>query len=159
MNEVKEVKECPVFNDDIKKQLIGLLPFDEDATDRYTPGPFEKVPEEFRPVFELRPLKQVERDRMSLYINKLAALENSDKQKDLSELNDKMNEIVRQCIVGFDNLYDIGAQKFIDYQADSAGGLLKSIWKKIPESVKSNLYYRINGISGLFYSESVALRS
>lgn len=160
MNEYKEPTESPLFNDEVKKQLIGLLPFDEEATDEYTPKPFEKVPEEFRPVFSLRPLKPVEKERMSLYINKLSNMEgDEDRTKELSDLNDKMNDIVRQCIMGVKNLYDLGTQKLIEYSADEKGGLSKDLWRKIPESVKTNIYYRVNGISGLFYSESVALRS
>jgi hypothetical protein len=161
MSEYKEPTECPLFNDDVKKQLIGLLPFDEDATENYTPSSFDKVPEEFQPVFVIRPLKQLERERMSLYINKLSSMEETadTKQKEIVELNDKMNDIVRQCVVGMRNLYDLGNQKLIDFEADENGGLSKSIWRRIPEAVKTNIYYRVNGISGLFYSESVALRS
>lgn len=160
MSEYKEPTESPLFTDDIKKQLIGLLPFDEESTEEYTPAAFDKIPDALRPVFCIRPMKQIERDRMSLYINKLSSMEESDsKPKDLMDLNDKMNDIVRQCIVDIKNLYDLGTQKLIDFQADEKGGLLKSLWRKIPESVKTNIYYRVNGISGLFYSESVALRS
>lgn len=160
MSEYKEPTECPIFNDEVKKQLIGLLPFDEEATDEYTPASFEKVPDEFKPVFVIRPLKPVEKDRMSLYINKLANMENEgSKAKELTELNDKMNDIIRQCVMDIKNLYDLGTERLIHYGKDESGGLSKCIWEKIPESIKTNIYYRVNGISGLFYSESVALRS
>ena len=155
-----ESTECPVITDEIKKQLIGLLPFDADATEEYTPTPFEKVPEKFRPVFTIRPLKQVERERMSLYINKLAVMESMEtKQKESMELNDKMNDIIRQCVVSFGNYYDIGTKKLIKYQEDATGGLSKQLWHGVTEAVKTNLYYRVNGISGLLYNEAVTLRS
>lgn len=160
MSEYKEPTESPLFTDEVKKQLIGLLPFDDEATEDYTPTPFDKVPEDLRPVFVIRPLKQCERDRMSLYINKLTVMEGSEaKQKELADLNDKMNDIIRQCVVDVRNLYDLGTRKVIEFSSDDSGGMAKKLWQKIPESVKTNLYYRVNGISGLFYSESVALRS
>lgn len=142
---------------EIRAKLLNRLPFSRNATIDYTPKPYltktldadgneteeYDIPEEYRPIFTLRPMSVQDKDKML----------SSGKAADEKVLRD----FVRGSIVGVARLYDAGTMEEIQFKGDPKGGMDKDQFESIPVMVVRDLFIYISGISGLSPSERSGL--
>lgn len=139
----------------LKNQMRGLLPFDSDSIDSFTPKEYKKLPIEFQPIFHLKPWIQKEKDKALLISEKLQASNtNSEKIK----INNEINCLTRKNIINIENLYDIGNEEFIVVEKDTDFDCVSlDVWDKIPKPIQTSVYFCLSSISGLISSEIVGL--
>jgi hypothetical protein len=144
--------EKRIMDEATKEKLHGLLPFSTKATINYTPEFYKEaeVPEEFRPVFVLRPYA---RDEVKNARKVLTSVEKDEVQKE-----DNFIELSRKVVVGWNNLYDVGNGEEIEYVQDSTGGACKEIYDNIPTPVKAAILIQAVKISGLFDLAKLGLK-
>jgi hypothetical protein len=156
-HELNSTEQCPIMNEEVRKQLMGLLPYSDSAREHYIPKDFvdKKIPEEFKPVFELKPWTQAEKDDMMILIQQMDTID----KKEAHIINKKLNEGTRKAITGWKNFYDIGSGELIEYQEDKKGGADKKVWDRVPDTIKTSLYFKVGGMSGILAPEIVSLKS
>lgn len=145
------------LTENVREQMLGLLPFDNDAVDIFIPKEYSKLPSLFQPIFYLKPWNQSEKEQSLVIIEKL---EKTTTQNEKIKINQELNELTRKKIVKIERLYDVGKKEFINCQEnnDSENDCISSIvWAKIPDTIKSTLYFRISTISGLIKNEVLGL--
>lgn len=141
-----------VMTKEIREKLLTRLPFSRSASIDYTPTPYltkdengeYEIPEEYRPVFTVRPFSSDDKAKM-------------DKQKMADEK--LLRDITRGNITGVSRLYDAGTMKEIDFKADENGSMDKDQFNSLPVSVMRDLFIYISGISGLAPYEKAGLKS
>jgi hypothetical protein len=140
--------EKHILDDETRKQLLGYLPFGVGQTVFYTPQEYKalKIDECFKPIFSVRSLTQAEfsqlkKNSMSLREDPSIIL--------VQTVADSNLDIVRQCIMGWKNLYDVGSMQEIEYKADVNGGSDKDTFKCFPVWLQTDLMNFIQKISGL----------
>lgn len=138
-----------VMDEETRKKLLTRLPFSRKATIPFTPEIYlvkvldEKgketdeyeIPEEFRPVFEVRPFSQEDKE-------KLKKVEKNPDEKVLKE-------IVRSNITGLSKLYDAGTMVEIPFDPDENKNMSLEQFSSLPIIVQRQLFVFISGISGL----------
>jgi len=132
------------MTEEIRKKMLGLLPFDNSASIDYTPQQYfaDDFPEEFRPVFKQRGFSEGEiKDVRRL----LKDIEKAD--------DDELNNYARLSVVGWSNLWDVGSMKKIEYSDD------KEQFLRLPTTVKGSLLYNAVKISGLIDIDRISLKS
>ena len=142
---------------DIREQMLGLLPFDNEAMDEFTPKDFMEIPEKYRPIFVLKPWTQSEKEKTQLIVEKLENLKDT---KSKIQINIELNEMSRKKIFNIKNLFDVGSNKIIDtseFKDNENNCINKQLWLKIPDVIKTTLYFRIATISGLVKNEILGL--
>lgn len=118
------------FTEEQQSQLAGLLPLTTDFKVVFTPKLYEVLPEEQRPIFELKPWSYGE----------LKSLAN------IGDNDDKAIESLRKKITGWSNLIDITGTE-IEYESDT-GGCSRKLLNKIPMKVLVELLKEVSRISG-----------
>ena len=140
----------------LRKKMFGLLPFDEEVIEKFTPKEFEKLPKEFQPVFHIKPLSASDKDKASLTAEK--ASKSGASKKDQEEWNEVLNEITRTHLLNIENLYDVSHNKFIEIKKDESKNCIhKDIWDKLPKKTQNTLYFCLTSISGITDGESMGL--
>ncbi len=142
--ETKKIK----MNADLRNQLTGLLPMDNDAQYSFTPEIFDDIPEEYQPIFNIKQLtnEQIILVKGMLYDDAM----NMDKKKTKSKLQAELKrksaeyiDILNEVVVGWDNLFKIvngDELEAIKYSKDSV--------KNLPEIIRSELFAKAIEISG-----------
>ena len=141
----------------IREQMLGLLPFDNEAMDEYIPKDYMKLPEKYRPVFVLKPWSQSEKEKTQLIIEKLENLKDT---KSKIQINKELNEMSRKKIFDIKNLFDVGKNTLIDtseFRDNDCNCINQKLWQMIPDTIKTTLYFRIATISGLVKNEILGL--
>lgn len=128
------------------RMLQGLTSFSPAATTWYVTKPHLDLPEEIRPRFKLRPLRQNE----IVSIKKIIA--NIDKAKE-----EELKEYGRCCILGWENWYDAGTGELIEFKMGPDGLMDKDIFNLIPVSIVTDIVMYIIRISGLMLFEKAGL--
>jgi hypothetical protein len=125
------------MTDEMKNKLVGLLPVNNDFTINFTPEAYKDIPDEFKPVFVLKPWNNKEVMTISKTITK--------------NPNDEefMLEIIRKQIVNLLNLINLSTEEQMAYEADPTGGLNKLLYSVIPQRVKLELFGELARISGI----------
>lgn len=137
---------------ELRAKLLTRLPFGRGSSIEYTPKPYltkvkdesgnatdeYEIPEDYRPIFIVRPFSVNEKNKMS---------------KDEKVLRD----ITRANIIGFRQLYDIGSMEELTFKADPSGGMDKDQFELLPVTVMRDLFVYISGISGLSDYEKTGL--
>jgi hypothetical protein len=148
-----------VLSETEQKELMGLLPFNLDASFEFTPEVFKLkkkdtdeylIRSELWPVFKIRPFSKSERDAVRRMIVDL----NLDAKKVAHE---DVTEWARKITIGWKNLIDLSTGEAIEYKADNSGGADKAIFGSLPETCISSLLYRAVSASGLVNSERMGL--
>jgi len=137
------------MTEEIRKKMLGLLPFDNSASIDYTPKQYfaDDFPEEFRPVFKQRGFSEGEiKDVRRL----LKDIEKAD--------DDELNNYARLSVVGWSNLWDVGSMAEIPYSSNG-DGTNKEQFAKLPTTVKGSLLYNAVKISGLIDIDRISLKS
>lgn len=141
--------------------MRGLLPFDGDSVELFTPKEYIefktdkgiiKIPEEYRPVFHLRPWNQEQKDKIALVAERLQDKSNVIKKQASKDLDD----MTYKQIVNIEKLFDIGSERFIDVEIKD-GSITLEMWKKIPQKIQTSIYMCLSSISGIVSSETVGL--
>jgi len=141
--------EQHILTEEDRKSLEGLTPFNATSTVRYTPASYQGVKESLRPIFELRPLRKLEADRI------LRTLAGGVKfEKDESYLREQ----VRQVIMNIENLYDSATGQPIEYHG-TADGMDRDLYSTLPIHITTDILMYVSRISGLIPPERLGLTS
>ena len=138
-----------VLDEETRKKLLTRLPFSRSASIPYTPKVYMtkvlddkgketdeyEIPEEFRPVFEVRPFSQSDKE-------KLKKIEKNPDEKVLKE-------ITRTNITDLSKLFDAGTMEEIPFKTDENKVMTLEQFESLPVIVQRDLYVFIAGISGL----------
>jgi len=128
------------------KMLQGLTSFSPAAATWFEAPSHTDLPEEIRPQFKLRALKQNE----LVTIKKLLA--NIDKAKE-----DELKEYARYCVLDWTKWYDSGTGEAVEFKLGGDGFMDKEIFNLIPVSVVMDIIRQILKISGLMTLEKAGL--
>ena len=128
------------------KMLQGLTSFSPAATTWYTATPHLDLPEDIRPKFKVRPLRQNELTS----IKKIIA--NIDKAKE-----DELKEYARYCISDWDNWYDAGTGDKVEFKNGPDGMMDKDLFALIPIAIVTDIVMYVIKISGLMLFEKKGL--
>ena len=141
------------LTDEVREQLLGVLPFSVSSTIEHTPKTYDEIPEEYRPVFKLRPFNKVESDAVRALMLKISTM------KPL-EIEKKTREQVRACLMGWENMLDIGSMQMLDYKEQAGdGGCDRDLFDIVPVSVVGDMFYFLSRMSGLLNIEKLGLNS
>ncbi len=138
-----------------RKMMLGLLPFDGETIDKFTPKQYKSIPEKYKPVFHLKPWNQKEKDEITLIISKLEVAKDNAKEK--VDITKELNESTRKKICNIENLFDVGLEKIIDCPMDKDGYVSDEMWSRMPEVIKTALYFQLSIISGITTAEQLGL--
>lgn len=145
-----------VMDEETRKKLEGLLPFSVKSTTEFTPSSIgEDIPEEYRPVFSIRPFN---REEMRSATTIFKGLSNDSESGDL-EKEDKLAECSRKVVMGWKNLFDVGTGEEIEYTQDVNGGADKEKFEMITPDMKASILVESVRISGLLNLSKVGLTS
>lgn len=142
-----------ILTEEERHKLIGLAPFSTEATIEYMPEPFKKVDASLQPIFILR--------GFSIEEKRLATKAVNESMKDWTiEKDDKVKDVMRKCIVGWKNLFDVGNGKEIEFTVESASdsGASKKLFASLPSPVVADLLLFLIKISGLVDAEKMGLK-
>lgn len=143
------IMEKRTLTKEIKEQLLGIAPFSKDSVIEYVPEQFKgkKLPKEFIPVFTVHGLTKTEQDD----VNK--------KLKDLEDVGEvELREIARKKTIGWKNLFDVGSEMEIPFEADEQGLPKEELWERIPSSIIGDILFYIVKISGLINIDKLSLK-
>lgn len=132
---------------ELRELLLNRLPFSRNSSLGYTPKAYLtktldengketeefEIPEEYRPVFTIRPMTAEEKAKLST---------NKPEEKVL-------RDITRSNIINVIKLYDAGSMEEISFKSDAKGGMDKDQFESIPNIVILDLFRKISSISGL----------
>jgi len=150
-----------ILDDATKKALRGYLPFSINCTTDLSLN--EIVPEQYRlrisaefiPTFTVRPFTQSESSQIRKNAYSIPENATSEQYRTIADLN---LQIVRNCVTGWKNLFDVGTGEEIIYRADPSGGCDKDIFALLPEFIGVGLMKEIRKISGLSTVEALGLK-
>ena len=136
-----------------KNELFGLLPFSGETIVSYMPESFVdlEIDEKYKPVFKLRALKKGEVEKLKRLINRISSNPINTKKDDLVDM-------VRVGIVGWENLYNLANDEYIDFDVDDNGVAKKVLIDTLPQIILSSIMRKLGMISGLFDKEALGLK-
>lgn len=146
------------MTDEVRKAMMGLNPVSLQSTVEFTPNSYHikkkdseeyLVPEEYWPVFKIRPWTKLEANNIKKNISKFID------SKDDSD----MREYVRKTVVGWDNLIEAVSGEPIEYASDVNGGASKELFEVFPTALITDILNKCMTISGIADMERSALRS
>ena len=146
------------LDENLRKKMLGFLPFDDQSCEKFTPKECDVLPEEFRPIFHIIPWNQEEQSKIEVLTNKLTMISDGESvsKKEKESINFDLNELTRKKIIDIENLYDLGKDEFMTIEKDE-GHISANVWKALPKSLQTSIYYCLNGISGLCHAEKLGL--
>lgn len=139
---------------DVRDKMRGLLPFDGDSVELYTPKEYQELENDFQPVFHVKPWNQEQKEKVEIIIEKLSS--DKTKNEDKVKVNKEIGELCRSQVVNIEKLYDVGKNDFIEIKIED-GCISKKDWSKIPQKIQTSVYFCLNSISGLLPAEVVGL--
>lgn len=147
--------EKRVLTEEIRRELLGLVPFSVNSTDDFTPTMFLKknnngeflIPEEFRPVFKIRCFTVEEKRKVTKMLINI---------KETAE--DNVRENTRMVVVGWRHLFDAGSNEEVVFKAAPDGGADPDLFAGIPASVAGALLFHASKISGIIDAEKLGLK-
>ena len=147
-----------ILDEVTKKALLGYLPFDVNQTTELV---IEDIPiKEFQPKFHVRCLTQSEALQLRSNSTSLSLLDSA--SKDYGDrahgLLDATADLIRSCVMGWSNLYDVGTAKEIEFKSDIAGGADKDLYRSLPVWMKTKIVVFCKKISGLTQVEELGLK-
>lgn len=143
---------------ELRKKMLTRLPFSRNSSIEHTPAPYLvkeqdeegkdtdefAIPEEYRPVFKVRPFSTEEKAKLGKVTN-----------KSIDEAS--LRDLVRANIVGVEKLFDAGSMEELPFKGDQNGGMDKGLFDSLPVMVIRDLFVFISGISGLSTDERAGL--
>lgn len=120
-----------------KKRLAGLLPANSDFSIEFTPPAYDKIEEEYRPIFTLKPWSEKEVTSIAKKINKTPDDEAY------------MIDIIRQNVIGWSNMLNISTEEDVPFESADDGGVSPTLFQLIPKAIKVELFQEMARISGI----------
>ncbi|MDR0307631.1 MAG: hypothetical protein LBI42_12455 [Chitinispirillales bacterium] len=147
--------EKRMLTEDVKRELLGLIPFSAGSTDDFTPPAFLKmnsegkhiIPEEFRPVFKIRSFTVEEKRGVAKMLIKIKEAE-----------EDAVTEATRKIVTGWKNLFDAGTGAEIAFTGAPDGGADPVLFSQIPAAVAGAILFHGARISGVLAAEKLSLK-
>ena len=99
------------MTDEVRQQLMGLLPMDNTSTHKFTPPMFDAIEDEnFRPVYELRQFKNEDVLTLKQMLTDDAVNMGKTKKKkptiqQIADKNEEYMKILHRALVGWENVY------------------------------------------------------
>lgn len=136
-DEVKKVKW-----EDVKNQMVGLIPLTNAKSWEFTPKLYDSIPEEFRPIFKIKMFTMESSEKIRKI---LADSFTNDKKKKTDNDDDKhiMDEIFNH-FVGWKNLYDLGTGEVLAYNGT------REMFDLLPKSVVMKIFEEALVLCGIF---------
>lgn len=132
-----------------KAELIGLLPFSQNATVDFIPESYKKanLDPKITPVFKQRAFTRGEHN-----VRRRLCTEN---KFDMNGICD----FARKSVVGWECFYDLATEKYIDFKADEDGSADGELFEALPDIIKLQIWNNAAKISGITPRERVSLKS
>lgn len=147
------------MTDELREKMLGIMPFTSDGRIDYTPPQYDVLPEEWRPVFELRSFSEGERRAFERVLSKSRGKPSKDTVSDGIRTLEEMFECARPCVTDIRNLFDVGTNAPIEFKAADDGGVDKDLFAMIPRDVRKDVLDQVGKISGLIPQEKLGLES
>lgn len=145
-----------ILDEETRKQLLGYVPFSVDAKISFTPEEFNAIKDvSLRPVLEIRSLTQSELTQLRHNSQELAA--NATAEKVLITADSNLN-VIRGCILGWKNLFDVGSKEEIEFSASPIGGCDEKLFQILPIWLKRSILNFVRKISGLTEPEELSIK-
>jgi hypothetical protein len=145
-----------VLDEETRKQLLGYVPFSSDAKITFTPDEFKSIKDEtLRPVFIIRSLSQAELTQLK---KNSQGYSKESTPEDLTRMAEGNMSVIRDCIVGWENLFDSGNGEEVEFVATAKGGCDENLFKRLPMWLVRSLMTFIRKISGLTDFEDLSLK-
>jgi len=147
--------EKRILTEEIRRELLGLVPFSAGSADDFTPPVYLKknseggyaIPEEFRPVFKVRCFTVEEKRGVTKMLVNI---------KDVDE--ESVTEAARKAVVGWKNLFDAGSNEELVFKSSPEGGADPALFSMIPPAVTGALLFHASRISGIIAAEKLSLK-
>lgn len=141
-----------------REKLLGILPFDNDATEAFTPEIFNKFPKEIHPRYIIRPFKSNEKEYDIKYSLKMSRIIEKDKaynaEKILPIQKDIM-KIVSKALIDVENNVEIKSMEIKEVPKEDGHVSTEYFLDKIPTVIQNEIYRRIEQISGMIQSHLI----
>ena len=155
-----------VLTDEVRKNLLGDMPFSSTATMPFTPKHFLKkdkdggyiLPEDFQAVFDISGMTKPQKNESKKIIQEVSSCLKNDKELSEKEQGQLM-ELCRLNVKGWHNVFDVGTKEEILYEEDPEGGCNPGIFLRLPESIVSQIFLEQVRISGLLDTSQLSLKS
>jgi len=147
--------EKRILTEEIRRELLGLVPFSAGSADDFTPPVYLKknseggyaIPEEFRPVFKIRCFTVEEKRAVAkLLVN----IKEADEET--------VTEAARKTVMGWKNLFDAGSNEEVVFKSAPDGSADHTLFSQIPAAVAGALLFHASRISGIIASEKLSLK-
>lgn len=155
--------EKRILTDEERKKLAGYMPFNCKNTINFTPSLLENIDENLRPVFKLRSLSNEEHNQLKIYSSKyFKDIEGKNPEEQLEilkVLTKNTEEIIRRCVLGFSNFFDVGSGEEIIMETEyNQNYISKEHYSLIPEWVRVEITNYVRKISNLVDPEKLSLK-
>lgn len=145
-----------ILDEKTRQELLGYAPFSSDCKILFTPEEYKNIKDEnFRPVFDVRSLNQSELSQLkhnSREVTDRATVEN------ITIIADKNLNVIRKCVLGWKNLFDVGTMEEIEFVADSSGGCDEKLFCQLPVWLQRGILEFVKKISGLSEPEELSIK-
>ena len=115
-----------------RRKLLGLMPVSNNFVVEYVPSVYKDIPDEFKPVFQIKPWTQSELKKLSL----------------IGEDVDKATDELRRKIVGWKNVILMDDDSEVAFETDEKGFCKKELLDSFPMMVLVDILKEITRISG-----------
>jgi len=147
--------EKHVLTEEVRRELLGLVPFAAGSVDDFTPPQYLKksaegeylIPEKFRPVFKVRGFTVEEKRNVAKI---LTAIKETDEAV--------VVEAARKVVTGWKNLFDAGSGNEIVFKAAPDGGADPELFSGIPAAIIGTILFHASKISGIIAAEKLSLK-
>lgn len=144
------------------ENLLGLLSFDNDATERWIPEPFMKFKEELRPIFTLKPLNTKQREHFTKLMIKIDNSVHSnnngiDVSSDIVKINNEAMDVASNAVVDIENFIILGTTNKVKEFEKISGHIKADDLINMSELIKRLILERVQTISGFTRSIKASL--
>ena len=142
------MSEKRILDEETRKQLLGYVPFSVDVSTLFTPEEFNTIKDtSIRPIFTVRSLNQAELAQLK---KNAVGMSKDTTPEAMTEIANKNTEILKNCILGWVQLYDAGTGEEIPYDADK--------FKTLPSWMIRSIMGFVRKISGLETPDELGLK-
>ncbi|MEA3346961.1 MAG: hypothetical protein U9Q21_02590 [Candidatus Auribacterota bacterium] len=161
----------------VREALKGLTPFSRDKSSDFTPDFFKTeterkgekgktikepiIPVEFHPVFKIRPFTKDElkaaREILSKVYQNIKAKAEGNSEKYSSEHFSEVDSMARKVCIGWDNYYNSGTEKLMEWEKEEDGGCREMVFELVPSKITTAIFLHSARISGILDLERLGL--
>jgi hypothetical protein len=163
---MEQTKEKRVMDEKTRRELAGHLGFSNDSTIDLPPEEYlEKdkdgeldVPEDligYFPTYTVRSFTKAEKTAYDAIIKESIA---DTERKNTKEINAKLENLIRSCIMNVKNNFDMGTLQIVPYKPDPSGGMDVDQFDKIKSAYISSISSFILKLSLLLPGEKLSLK-